>query len=306
MGEINGEEIADSNMIIETLSKKFEKEMPAELSQDQKNVQHAMIAMVENHLHWTTVYWRSKDVENILKGYKLNLQTAIGSKAPASILNFYFKYTFCRKGLKKVRANGMGVHTAEEIENFGKKDLLTLSEMLGEKEFFFGDEPAMLDMVVFSHVAQLVMVDKEFSCPLRDYLEADCKNLVGLVNRMKDRCWADHWENATGEEKEEEVKAEKEEEKKEDAEEKEKKEEKKEEKEKVNMLTKLSNAFSKLKPQPSAAASAAPEAKAEETPSEKPEAEAEEKKEVEKEETKEEEKKEEENKEKEGESEEKK
>merc|ERR1719220_3419088 len=121
----------------------------------------------------------------------------------------------------------------------------------------------MLDLVVFSHVAQLVMVDKEFSCPLRDYLEADCKNLVGLVNRMKDRYWADHWDNATGEEmdlnphipkpeppapepeKEEEVK-----------------EEKKEEEE-VNMMTKLSNAFSKLKPQPSAAASAAPEAKAE-------------------------------------------
>ena len=102
--------------------------------------------------------------------------------------------------MKKVRANGMGVHTAEEIENFGKKDLQTLSEMLGEKEFFFGDEPAMLDMVVFSHVAQLVMVDKEFSCPLRDYLEADCTNLVGLVNRMKDRCWGDHWANATGEE----------------------------------------------------------------------------------------------------------
>jgi len=333
--EINGEEIADSNAIIETLGKKFEKEMPAELTQEQKNVQHAMIAMVENHLHWTIVYWRSKDVENILKGYKLNLQTAIGSKAPASILNFYFKYTFCRKGLKKVRANGMGVHTAEEIDNFGKKDLQTLSEMLGEKEFFFGDEPAMLDMVVFSHVAQLAMVDKEFPCPLRDYLEADCKNLVGLVNRMKDRCWGDHWVNATGEEmdlnphipkpeppapepekeeekaeekKEEEVKKEEEastekgEEKKE--EEKEKAEEKKEEKEKVNMLTKLSNAFSKLKPQSSAAASAAPEAKAEETPSDKPEeAEAEEKKEEEK---KEEEKKEEENKEKESESEEKK
>merc|ERR1712158_271072 len=300
--ELNGEEIADSNIVIETLSKKFEKEMPAELSQDQKNVQHAMIAMVENHLHWTTVYWRSKDVDNILKGYKLNLQTAIGSKAPASILNFYFKYTFCRKGLKKVRANGMGVHTPEEIENFGKKDLLTLSEMLGEKEFFFGDEPAMLDMVVFSHVAQLVMVDKEFSCPLRDYLEADCKNLVGLVNRMKDRCWADHWAAATGEEmdlnphipkpeppvepekpeeekkeepaeekKEEEAKPEAEEKKEED---KEKKEEKKEEKEKVNMLTKLGQAFSKLKPTPAApAASAAAESetKAEAEPESKEE-----------------------------------
>jgi len=198
--ELNGEEIADSNIVIETLSKKFDKSMPAQLSQDQKNVQHAMIAMVENHLHWTVVYWKSKDVDNILKGYKLNLQSAIGSKAPASLLNFYFKYTFCRKGMKKVRSNGMGAHTAEEIEAFGKKDLQTLSEMLGDKEFFFGDEPAMLDLVVFSHVAQLVMVDKEYACPLRDYLEADCKNLVGLVNRMKDRCWGDHWENATGEE----------------------------------------------------------------------------------------------------------
>merc|ERR1712176_310223 len=94
----------------------------------------------------------------------------------------------------------MGVHTAEEIENFGKKDLLTLSEMLGEKEFFLGSEPAMLDLVVFSQVGQLVMVDPEHACPLRDYIESDCKNLVGLVNRMKDRCWGDHWDLATGEE----------------------------------------------------------------------------------------------------------
>jgi len=200
--EINGDEIADSNMIIETLAKKFDKEMPAQLSQDQKNVQHAMIAMVENHLHWTIVHWRSKDVDNTLKAYQLNLQTAIGTKAPASLLNFYFKYTFCRKGLKKVKAHGLGVHTAEEIEQFGKKDLQALSEMLGDKEFFFGDDPAMLDLVVYSHVAQLVMIEKDYPCPMRDYLEADCKNLVGLVNRMKDRCWGDHWATATGEEME--------------------------------------------------------------------------------------------------------
>merc|ERR1711994_758517 len=243
--------------------------------------------------------------------------TAIGSKAPASLLNFYFKYTFCRKGLKRVRSNGMGVHTAEEIENFGKKDLQTLSEMLGDKEFFFGSEPAMLDLVVFSQVGQLVMVDKEHACPLRDFLEADCKNLVGLVNRMKDRCWGDHWDNATGEEmdlnphipkpeppapeeekKEEEAKAEsKEDEKKED--EKEKAEEKKEEKEKVNMLTKLQGAWNKLKPQPAApaaekAAESEPKAEAEATESkeeEKKEEAVEEKKENKDEETKESEEK---------------
>lgn len=315
--EINGEEIADSEHIIEVLSKKFEKEMPAELSQDQKNVQHAMITMVENHLHWTIVHWKTKDVDNILKGYKLNLQDVLGSKVPSSVLNFYFKHSFCRKGLKRVRSSGMGALSAEDIENLGKKDLQTLSEMLGEKEFFFGDEPSMLDLVVFSHVGQLVMVDKEQACPLRDYLEADAKNLVGLVNRVKDRCWADHWANATGEEmdlnphipkpeppapepeKEEEKKEEtKDEETKDEAdkaekteenkeEEKEKKEDKKEEKEKVNMMTKLSQAFSKLKPSSSSsAATATEEAKAdsEEKTEEKTES---------KEETKEEEKKEE-------------
>merc|ERR1712129_120951 len=70
----------------------------------------------------------------------------------------------------------------------------------GRQGIFFGDEPAMLDLVVYSHVAQLVMIEKDYPCTLRDYLEADCKNLVGLVNRMKDRCWGDHWANATGEE----------------------------------------------------------------------------------------------------------
>merc|ERR1711976_1025553 len=154
---------------------------------------------------------------------------------------------------------------------------------------FFGEEPTMLDLVVFRHVAQLAMVDKEYACPLRDYLESDCNNLVGLVNRMKDRCWGDHWVNATGEEmdlnphmpkpepptpepeKEEDKKEEeKVEEKKEETaekeekkeEEKEKAEEKKEEKEKVNMLTKMANAFNKLKPQPAAPAAAADAEKA--------------------------------------------
>merc|ERR1739844_249060 len=115
--------------------------------------------------------------------------------------------------------------------------------MLGDKEFFFGDEPAMLDLVVYSHVAQLVMIEKDYPCSLRDYLEADCKNLVGLVNRMKDRCWGDHWANATGEEMDlnphipkpepvvepEPVEEEKEEAKKEEKEETTEKEEKKEE-----------------------------------------------------------------------------
>merc|ERR1711876_93267 len=83
-------------------------------------------------------------------------------------------------------------------EEMSKNDLTVLSNMLAEKEFMFGDDPSMLDMVVYSHLAQLIMVESEYPCPLRDFLQESCKNLVGLINRMKDRCWGDHWELAIG------------------------------------------------------------------------------------------------------------
>ena len=43
---------------------------------------------------------------------------------------------------KKVRAHGIGVHKPEEIEEFGRQDLKVLSDLLGEKEYFFGSEPS--------------------------------------------------------------------------------------------------------------------------------------------------------------------
>merc|ERR1711953_1345992 len=57
-----------------------------------------------------------------------------------------------------------------------------------------------LDLVTFAHLAQIINVDGEnVKCPLKEYLESDCTNLVGLYNRMKDRAWGEHWEEAIGE-----------------------------------------------------------------------------------------------------------
>merc|ERR1711872_1025336 len=179
---------------------------------------------------WTMVQWKCRDIDSMIKGYKMDLATAISSKLPASLLNFYFKHTFLRKGLKKVKAQGFGANSNEEMEQMGKDDMKVISDMLGDKEFMFGDEPSLLDLTVYSHMAPVLFIDKEFPCVLRDYMESDCQNLVGLVNRMKDRCWGDHWSNATGEEqKEEKEKDVKEADK--DAKETEKEEKKAEEKE---------------------------------------------------------------------------
>merc|ERR1712020_325290 len=229
------------DFVIKQLTNKFGKD-EASLSAEQKNVQHAMVTMVENHLQWAAMHWRVKSADHYLKGYQINLQDMMNTKMPYAILNFAFKHTMLRKGMKKVKAAGFNGYTAEEIEQFGKDDLKVLTELLGDKQFFFGDDPNHLDLVAFSQVALILSIDDSetgVKCPLKEFINADCTNLVGHFNRMKDRAWGDHWDEAIGEKMElnphipkpDPPKEEEKEEKKEEAAEPEKKEEAEDKKE---------------------------------------------------------------------------
>lgn len=95
--ELNGEEIADSAIIIKELSQKFDRDLDAGLTTEQRNMAHATISMIENHLAWIVMWWRTKYPDQVLKGYKVNLQHALGTRIPNGILNFFFKFAFGRK-----------------------------------------------------------------------------------------------------------------------------------------------------------------------------------------------------------------
>lgn len=195
--ELNGEEIADSAIIIKELAQRYEKDLDATLTQEQRNIAHAMISMLENHLIWVLLFWRSKNPDLMIKGYKVNLQHALGSRLPNSVLNFLFKFQFGRKylqGAKKLKAQGLGVHKPEEIEEFGKQDLKVLSELLADKPFFFGDEPTTLDCVAFSVLAQVHYISDEVKYSLKEFMQENCPNLVGHVSRIKERCFPD-WDD---------------------------------------------------------------------------------------------------------------
>ncbi|XP_031844228.1 failed axon connections isoform X2 [Nomia melanderi] len=189
--ELNGEEIADSTIILRELSQKFGKDLDAALTAEQRSVSHAMISMIENHLVWVVMCWRTKNLDQVLKGFKVNLQHVLGTRIPNGILNFFFKLTIGRKSAKKVKAQGMGVYTPEEVSQFGCDDLKVLSDMLADKPFFFGDEPTTLDVVAFAHLAQILYIDKDTPYSLRDYMQDNCPNLVGHCSRMKERCFPD-------------------------------------------------------------------------------------------------------------------
>merc|ERR1711884_266989 len=86
-----------SNDYLTTLAAKEEKMMmPMELDAEQKNIQHAMISLAEKNIHFAILSWQCSNLENTLKGYNINLQTYLNSKAPLALLKLFFKNNFCK------------------------------------------------------------------------------------------------------------------------------------------------------------------------------------------------------------------
>lgn len=71
------------------------------------------------------------------------------------------------QGCKKVKAQGIGVHKPEEIEEFGKNDLAVLSDILADKPFFFGDEPTTVSIRTSAWI----------SIEIARYICTNCKQL---------------------------------------------------------------------------------------------------------------------------------
>ncbi|XP_045608834.1 failed axon connections isoform X1 [Procambarus clarkii] len=190
--EVNGEEIADSAIIIKELGSRYNADLDGGLTPEQRNVAHATISMIENHFAWVVKYFFYNNPDLMIQGFKLDLKQVTQRALPTVILNFLFKRKL-KAAAKKVRAHGIGVHKPEEIEEFGHNDLTVLSDLLGDKPFFFGDIPTSLDVVAFANLAQVAFMDKEVSYSLRDWMTENCANLVEFCNRVKDRAFPD-WE----------------------------------------------------------------------------------------------------------------
>jgi len=60
------------------------------------------------------------------------------------LCNYLIQLFSWSQGLKKVKAQGIGVHKPEEILEFGQNDLKVLSDVLGDKLYFFGNEPSIV------------------------------------------------------------------------------------------------------------------------------------------------------------------
>ena len=151
---IDGEKIIpDSTHILAHLKSVHGVDLDKDLDKEQLAIAEAFRRMVEEHLYWVLVH--SRWIEN---GDKI--RDGFFASVPAIMRKFVFNMI-----VKKVKANlysqGMGRHTPAEIYAFGAADLQAMSDYLGDKGFFFGDEPTSIDATLFGMLDCIVMPSLE-------------------------------------------------------------------------------------------------------------------------------------------------
>ncbi|CAL8129963.1 unnamed protein product [Orchesella dallaii] len=176
-----GVHVADSQLIIQFLNKKLGISLNKNRAKEQLATARACRIMLEDHFMWGIVQYRW--IENA---------TTIGTlmKIPSI---FKLLIPFRSNQIKqKMVDQGIGKHTPTEIYQMTEADLHTVSDALGSKKFFGGEEPCEDDCAIFGGVAQALwgMPGSSFE----RLCSGELKNLKEYCERMKERYWQD-WED---------------------------------------------------------------------------------------------------------------
>ena len=102
----------------------------------------------------------------------------------------YLAGFLAKKQIKKyMRFHGIGRHTEQELYAITERDLLAVSEILGQKKFLFGDKPSLANATVFAFIAGSAWDMPE--CPIAELIKSKARNLEKHAQRMKDLYYPD-------------------------------------------------------------------------------------------------------------------
>jgi glutathione S-transferase len=174
-----GEVIADSAFILAHLEQKYNHILDGHLSDEQKAMAHAFTKMIDENLYWVLVFsrWGLEDNWLIIK-------ERFFGKMPFP-LKMFVPNMIRKKVIKGMFAHGIGRHSETEITEIGCQDLLSLSDMLAEKEYFFGEKPSTLDATAYGILSQFMLSD-EFTAPIVEKAQLH-QNLVDYTHRIYDK-----------------------------------------------------------------------------------------------------------------------
>ncbi|XP_064118418.1 failed axon connections homolog [Macrobrachium nipponense] len=177
---LNGEELGDSELIVQKLSEYFKVDLDSHLDTRKKAQLETVRITADEFVFWFVITWRYwiDGCESFLK-----------SQSFSSFLNVMFPL-FMKRGIKvKARYQGIGHHTPDEIYGMAKRTCGALADVLGDDPFFGGEQPSTADCSVFGQLSQLM-----WNAPGSQYealVTEVYPSLREYCNRMKEKIFPD-------------------------------------------------------------------------------------------------------------------
>ncbi len=184
----NGKNISDSQLCIEHLSAVLGENLNGKLSEEQRAEETAFRSLVEDHLYWCVLSLEIPFAKG--KHFLPVMSRLLGPRFALPLA----KKLMVRTASKYAYEQGMARNTKQEVEKLASDDLKALSTHLGQKAFFFGNEPTVLDCSVFGVLCMVLAGMPDDDIILRKLVEEELTNLKGHFERMKEKYWPD-WDD---------------------------------------------------------------------------------------------------------------
>lgn len=147
----NGVMLGDTELIMDYLESKLDFRVDGHLTSQQQAIQHACIRMLDEHLYWALIYSRWIDEVN----WETLRQRLFGEIPPP--LSSIAANKARKQMRRQLEAQGLGLHSREEIYSKAIKDLESLSALLGDKKWFGGDYVSKLDLTAVGYLSNIMI-----------------------------------------------------------------------------------------------------------------------------------------------------
>jgi glutathione S-transferase len=180
----DGKEVGDSTFIIDYLKQRFGDPLDAKLTAEQHATGLVVQRMIEEGLYFVALYarWIEDD------GFE-GMKTALFGGYPIPpVIKSILPHAFRNKTRKQLHLQGTGRHSRAEVYEIGRRDLVAFSQLLGDKKFFFGDEPTSYDACYAAFLGAILK--PPYENPLRKSAH-DLASLPRYFDRMWQRYYSD-------------------------------------------------------------------------------------------------------------------
>lgn len=147
----DGSLLADSNVIIETLTREWSVRLDAELSDEQQARGLMLRRLFEEDLYWVIVYERWVRSE----GWKLTKPAYFGTLPP--FLRDLLPALIRRKVRRDAWGQGLARLSHAQVTEHAANDFAALESLLGGRPFFLGDHPTSIDATAYGFLANMLL-----------------------------------------------------------------------------------------------------------------------------------------------------